>query len=109
MQVYKAIITTACLLCCGCAQPVQQATTPTKQTIARGKSLYAALCVACHGRDARGNVGPDLTVSHFKYGRSRAVIERTIMSGRPGGMPAFGSQLKQDEIASLADYILSLQ
>lgn len=109
MQVHHWIIAAVCLVCFGCSQPVQQEKAPTKQSLEQGKSLYAALCAACHGKDARGNVGPDLTTTHFKYGKSHTAIELTITSGRQGGMPAFGSQLKKDEIASLADYILSLQ
>lgn len=109
MQTCHWGIAAACLLCFGCSQPAQQTEAPAKQSLEQGKSLYAALCAACHAQDARGNIGPDLTATHFKYGKSRADIERTIMSGRPGGMPAFSSQLKDDEIASLADYILSLQ
>src|SRR5690606_20530572 len=41
---------------------------------ARGKTLYEGVCVACHGKDGKGDpkVGaPDLTDSYWLYGDSR--------------------------------------
>jgi|APHig6443718053_1056840.scaffolds.fasta_scaffold37817_1 mono/diheme cytochrome c family protein len=76
---------------------------------AQAQKQYAELCAACHGSHARGAVGPDLTTSRFKYGKSRAAIEKSILDGRPGGMPAFGSYLKLEEVKTLADYLLTLQ
>jgi cytochrome c oxidase cbb3-type subunit 3 len=76
---------------------------------AKGKQLYAANCAACHGENAKGSVGPDLTASAYKYGKSKADISRSISEGRPGGMPAFGSQYNQEQIEALAEYLLSLK
>lgn len=101
------------LLMCGCAQqqetPLPSAATPSHRTMEQAKKIYADLCASCHGQQARGGVGPDLTVSHFKYGRQQSEIEKSIMSGRAGGMPAFDRHLKPDEAAALATYVLSLQ
>ena len=72
------------------------------------QKTYAELCASCHGIQARGGVGPDLTVSRFKYGKNRREIEKSILDGRSGGMPAFGSHLKPEEAVVLADYLLSL-
>lgn len=77
--------------------------------IAAGKQLYGNLCAACHGEAAKGNVGPDLTVSKFKYGKDRLDIAKTISEGRPGGMPAFSSQLSKEQVESLVEYVLSLK
>ena len=81
-----------------------------QQTIDKSLSSqkFAELCAACHGARARGGVGPDLTVSRFKYGKDRASIEKSILEGRPGGMPAFGAHIKPEDAAALADYLLSL-
>lgn len=77
--------------------------------IARGKQIYAASCAACHGENAKGSVGPDLTASHYKYGKSRAEIAQSITEGRPGGMPEFKSQFTHEQIESLTEYLLSLK
>lgn len=74
----------------------------------QAQKIYTELCAACHGKQARGGVGPDLTVSRFKYGKNRLAIEKSILVGRNGGMPAFGSHLKPEEAAVLAEYLLSL-
>ena len=77
--------------------------------ITAGKQLYGNLCVACHGENGKGLVGPDLTASTFKYGKTRADIAKTISGGRPGGMPAFNSQIDNEKIESLVEFILSLK
>ncbi len=77
--------------------------------VAAGKKLYGSLCVGCHGESAKGGVGPDLTVSTYKYGKSRLDIAKTISEGRPGGMPSFSSQFDKEQIESLVEYILTLK
>lgn len=77
--------------------------------VAAGKKLYGSLCVACHGESAKGGVGPDLTVSTYKYGKSRLDITKSIAEGRPGGMPSFSSQVDHEQIESLVEYVLSLK
>ncbi|HYS42450.1 MAG TPA: cytochrome c [Geobacteraceae bacterium] len=76
--------------------------------LALGKKLYAERCVACHGADAKGGIGPDLTRKEFKYGKSEKAIAETIAEGRPGGMPAFKSDLSHEKIEGLVKYILAL-
>lgn len=77
--------------------------------VAVGKKLYGSLCVSCHGESAKGGVGSDLTISKYKYGKSRLDISKTISEGRPGGMPAFGSQIDKEQIESLVEYVLTLK
>lgn len=73
-----------------------------------GAELYAHRCAMCHGADAKGGVGPDLTSAEYKYGKSREVVTESIANGRPNGMPGFTSQLSEDELKALTDYVLSL-
>ncbi len=73
-----------------------------------GEQLFAQHCAHCHGADARGQIGPDLTRKEFKYGKSAEELTESIAEGRPGGMPAFDSQLSKSQTADLAAYILSL-
>lgn len=77
--------------------------------VAVGKKLYGSLCVACHGESAKGGVGPDLTISKYKYGKSRLDLTKSIAEGRPGGMPAFSSQVDKEQIEGLVEYVLTLK
>ncbi len=76
---------------------------------ARAQQQYRELCAACHGPHARGGVGPDLTASRFKYGNDPSSIEKSILAGRPGGMPAFAGHLAPEDAAALVTYLLALQ
>ena len=77
--------------------------------VAAGKKLYGSLCAACHGESAKGGVGPDLTVSTYKYGKSRLDITKTISEGRPGGMPSFSSQIDKEQVEGLVEFVLTLK
>ena len=77
--------------------------------VAAGKQLYGNLCAACHGENGKGLVGPDLTASKFRYGKTRLDIAKSISEGRPNGMPAFNSQVKDEQVESLVEYIMSLK
>ena len=77
--------------------------------VAAGKKLFGTLCVSCHGENGKGGVGPDLTVSTYKYGKTRLDITKTITEGRPGGMPSFSSQINKEQIESLVEFVLSLK
>ena len=95
----------------GCSQQDSRLETSKPQRPADrplSSQMFQELCAACHGARARGGVGPDLTVSRFKYGKDRASLEKSILEGRPGGMPAFSAYIKPEDAAALADYLLSL-
>lgn len=71
-------------------------------------AIYAQRCAMCHGAEGEGGIGPDLTTDEYHYGKSEDAVTSSITDGRPNGMPAFGSQLSQDEIKALVDYLLAL-
>ena len=75
---------------------------------AAGEELYAKRCRACHGAKGKGGVGPDLTRQKYVFGRGPDTVMKSISDGRPGGMPAFKTQLSAAEIQALAEYILAL-
>lgn len=77
--------------------------------VAAGKKLYGSLCAACHGESAKGGVGPDLTISKYKYGKSRLDLTKSIAEGRPGGMPSFSSQTDKEQVESLVEFVLTLK
>jgi cytochrome c oxidase cbb3-type subunit 3 len=76
--------------------------------LALGKKEYAERCAACHGADARGGIGPDLTRKEYKFGKTAKTVAESIGEGRPGGMPAFKSDLSHEKIEGLTQYLLSL-
>lgn len=74
------------------------------------KALFAGKCAMCHGADAKGGFGPNLTAAKYEYGKNREAIAMSITKGRGNGkMPAFDGQLKREEIYALADYLLTLK
>ena len=76
--------------------------------LAMGKKEFAERCAACHGADAKGGIGPDLTRKEFKFGKTEENLTESIAEGRPGGMPAFKNDLSHEKIEGLVKHILSL-
>lgn len=62
--------------------------------MARGSLLFRARCASCHGLDARGVSGPDLTTALAGMGDEQ--FFRTVRSGRGTDMPRFGSDQTSD-------------
>ena len=65
---------------------------PTSPAIVRqGRQNFRAVCSRCHGRDARGGKGPDLTDGVFRHARTDDDILRILAVGIPGtGMVGTG-------------------
>ncbi len=78
------------------------------EVVAAGKEIFKLRCVPCHGPDAKGKIGPDLTDSEWKYGGTSADIVKTISDGRPGGMPTWKKILGKDGIRKVGAYVWSL-
>ncbi len=74
-----------------------------------GERMYDANCAECHGGDGRGGGGPDLADDRWLYGGSDAEIFRSIAEGRPGGMPSWGAELKDEDIWKIIAYVRSLR
>jgi len=80
-----------------------------QKAIENGKRLFSAMnCASCHGYDAKGGMGPDLTDTYWKYGGTPVMIYKSIFEGRPEGMPAWQSMLPSDPIWDVVAYIQSL-
>lgn len=73
-----------------------------------GEGLFAANCAGCHGDDATGGFGTDLTAASYQYGKSPDKIMESISAGRGGSMPSFAGQLSAAEIDTLVDYLQQL-
>ena len=78
---------------------------------AQGRQLYDGVCVACHGKDGKGNTemgAPDLTDDYWLYGSSRDALRKTIIDGRHGSMPAHRGLLGETRSRLAAAYVWSL-
>ena len=90
--------------------------------VARGKRLYEAACIACHGPEARGvaGMGRDLVNGGFSLERSDKDVAALIVSGRAVGdvgnstgkpMPPRGGRADYttEHISDVVAYLRSLQ
>lgn len=78
------------------------------EAIKDGEKIFDAKCADCHGGDAMGQSGPDLTDDKWIYGGSDAEVLETVTNGRKGGMPSWRSELGKDDIWKVIAYIRSL-
>jgi cytochrome c oxidase cbb3-type subunit 3 len=76
-----------------------------------GERIFLNTCSPCHGSDARGARGfPNLTDAVWIWGGSPEAIEATITGGREGIMPPMAEAVgTPDDVADVANYVLSLQ
>jgi len=79
-----------------------------EKAVAEGKGIYREKCADCHGKDVKGGDGPPLT-GHLKYGEQDGQKFESIANGRPGGMPAFGTELGRDRIWKVLAYVDSVR
>ncbi len=94
----------------GAAENERNPYTGDPEAIAEGKRLWAeAGCYSCHGADAGGAVGPDLTDDEWVYRPTDRTIFKAIAKGRKGTvMVAWSDSLNDDEIWKVVAYIRSL-
>lgn len=100
-------------------QQIQKDPTLYAFAVAGGKAMFKENCAACHGTGAQGGRGyPNLNDDDWLWGGTLDDIYHTIKVGirsshpdtRISQMPAFGKDgiLKQGQISTVADYVLSL-
>ena len=91
----------------------------TKESIAKGDEIFhgSGLCFACHGNDAKGAVGPNLTDDQWLHSKgSYDEIVKQVMTGVPKEIsksgnimpPKGGSSISDDEVKLVAAYVWSL-
>ncbi|RIJ42090.1 c-type cytochrome [Pontibacter oryzae] len=75
-----------------------------------GNATFLTNCAACHGQQAQGSVGPNLTDAYWLHGGDVNDIFKTIKFGVPAkGMVPWQGKLSKDQILEVSSYILSLQ
>ena len=91
----------------------------TPAAIAKGDTIYhkTGLCYACHGSNAEGAVGPNLTDGEWIHGDgSYDMIVATVTAGVPkdkakSGIPMppkGGSSITDEDVKAVAAYVYSL-
>ena len=77
----------------------------------RGKDIFAANCVACHGANGEGNHekgAPRLNDNIWLYGGTKNDIIAQVTNPRHGVMPTWENRLNDDTIKQLTIYVHSL-
>jgi putative heme-binding domain-containing protein len=73
--------------------------------IRNGEAIFLARCASCHGRDARGLTGPDLT-GLWARGTTDAQLFQTVQRGVPGTeMPPFDTRSQLTEVWETLAYL----
>ena len=86
----------------------------TPESIARGKTYFLQNCQSCHDEDGRGRsaavaIAADLTdPDRWKFGTGDAQVFKTIKNGAAEAMPPFGSDLKDQQIWDVVNFIRSI-
>ncbi len=79
-------------------------------SLASGKEIYTANCVACHGVEGQGGVGPNFADEYWIHGGSVKDLFKVIKYGVPEkGMISWQSQLNPRKMQEVASYILTFQ
>ena len=109
-RVLLAVLSAAVAWCCATESSGEDGGNPyaDAEHIQLGKKLYmSAGCIACHGGNARGAVGPDLTDDEWLRPFSLQMVHDTIANGRSGTlMSPFKGDLTDEQIWSLVSYII---
>jgi mono/diheme cytochrome c family protein len=99
VEIVVGIIAVAFVIALFVNEPAEESGAPK----APGASIYAANCATCHGQGGQGGVGPTLAgqvVTEFPDPADEIAVVR---NGR-GGMPSFGGDLTDQEIAQVVEY-----
>jgi cbb3-type cytochrome c oxidase subunit III len=97
------------------AKKLKSPVTFSKESIARGRELFARNCTACHGNDGKSQVdvvanATDLTEPKmWRSGTAEGEIFRSIRDGAGDTMPSFKAQFrKEEDLWHLVNFIRSL-
>jgi cytochrome c oxidase cbb3-type subunit 3 len=75
-----------------------------------GKARFTRTCASCHGEQAQGLIGPNLTDDRWIHGGTVEQIFQSVAKGWPAkGMPPWGRAVKPEELKALVSYVRSLQ
>jgi cytochrome c oxidase cbb3-type subunit 3 len=78
------------------------------QAIDAGKNIYRGRCGVCHGIDAKGYRGSDLTTGDWVHGGSDPQIFRTIARGITGTEMPGNVNMSEEEVWMVVAYLRTL-
>jgi mono/diheme cytochrome c family protein len=99
------------------AAKVQNPVPSSPESLAAGKQVYGRYCAVCHGINAGGGSGsdisppaPDLTDAEWNHGSTDGEIFDVIKNGvKPDlNMEPFGDRIKDTDIWNTVNYLRSL-
>jgi putative heme-binding domain-containing protein len=107
-----AAVAVLCFATVVLAQPETTATTNPlagdAQAIDAGKNIFRGRCAVCHGIDAKGYRGSDLTTGDWVHGGGDPQIFRTIARGVPGTEMPGNVNMSEDEVWMVIAYLRTL-
>jgi cytochrome c oxidase cbb3-type subunit III len=75
-----------------------------------GKEVFNANCVACHGPEGGGVIGPNLTDKFWLHGGRPSDIQKIIAAGvLEKGMPSWEPTLGPERVKQLTAFVLSIR
>ncbi len=78
------------------------------KAVALGRSIFNNTCATCHGSSAKGAIGyPNLTDGIWHWGGSPERILETVLDGREGVMPEWGTVLTGMGGPDAVDYTIA--
>jgi cytochrome c oxidase cbb3-type subunit III len=79
------------------------------EELGAGKGIFTTNCVACHGANGEGGVGPNLTDDFWIHGGGIKNIFALITEGAASkGMISWKSQLSPKQIQQVSSYIMTM-
>lgn len=80
------------------------------EVLETGRARFVRTCAACHGEQAQGLIGPNLTDDRWIHGGAVEQIFQSVAKGWPAkGMPPWGRVVTPEELAALVSYVRSIQ
>jgi cytochrome c oxidase cbb3-type subunit III len=80
----------------------------TEASATAGEPVYRTNCVACHGADLKGGIGPSLLDDEWIHGGTPEEIHGIIVNGVPAkGMLAWGPILSAEQINQVTAYVVA--
>ncbi|MBX7097613.1 MAG: c-type cytochrome [Myxococcaceae bacterium] len=78
------------------------------QVLSEGEKVFKTSCVACHGQNGEGVVGPNLTDRFWIHGGGPLAVHASISHGYPDkGMAAWGPVLGQEKVTNVSAWVLA--
>jgi cytochrome c oxidase cbb3-type subunit 3 len=73
-----------------------------------GRSIFNNTCATCHGSSAQGAIGyPNLSDDIWHWGGTPELVLQTVLDGREGVMPEWGTVLTGMGGANAVDYVVA--